>query len=60
MQSGDALSNRHFRSTNLLTRLLALNERQLNVNDDDDNGDNEGDNESSSVDDEVSSNNVDQ
>ena len=41
-----------------MTRLLALNERQLNVNDDDDNGDNDGDNESSSVDDDVSGNNV--
>ena len=37
---------------------LALNERQLNVNDDDDNDDNEGDNESCSVDDDVSGNNV--
>ena len=40
-----------------MTRLLALNERQLNVNDDDDNDDNDGDNESSSVDDDVSGNN---
>ena len=60
MQSGDALSNRHLRSANLLTRLLALNERQLNVNDDDDNDDNDGCNESFSVDDDVSSNNVDE
>ena len=41
-----------------MTRLLELNERQLNVNDDDDNGDNDGDNESSSIDDDVSGNNV--
>ena len=54
------MSNRHLRSANLLTRLLALNERQLNVNDDDDNDDNDGENESSSVDDGVSSNNVDE
>ena len=44
-QSGNALSNRNLRSANLLPKLLALNERQLNVNDDDDNDDNDEDNE---------------
>ena len=48
------MSNRNLRSANLLTKLLALNEMQLNVNDDDDNDDNDGDNESSSADDDVS------
>ena len=43
-----------------MTRLLALNERQLNVNDDADNYDNDGDNDSSPVDDDVSSSNVDE
>ena len=59
-QSGDILSKRNLRSANLLSRLLALNERQLNINDYDDNDDNDGDNESPSVDDDVSSNNVDE
>ena len=54
------MSNRYLRSVNLLTRLLALNERQLNVNDDDNNDDNDGSNQSSSVDDHVLSNNVDE
>ena len=48
------MSNRYLSSANLLIRLVALNERQLNVNDDNDNGDNE----SFPVDDHVSSNNV--